>query len=121
MNDDIDFWGMRYGRRGGMMHSAKSGMPGFRHSRAGFMGNCMGRGMGIGFGAKPAILEELSNKPLSADEIKQAIEDKITNWFRQGDGTLELQLKWLEYNGFIKKASDNKYEITEYGREWLGV
>ncbi len=127
MNDEENFWGMRYGRRGNMMRGRNC----MGYGRMNFMGN--GRGSNIGYGRrnfmgngagfgpriKSAILEELQNKTLSTDEIKSAIENMITGWFGQYNDVLETQLKWLEYNGFIKKTSDNRYEITEYGKKWL--
>ena len=72
-------------------------------------------------GLRSFVLNLLYEKPLRGSEIIEAIGSKTMGWWRPSPGSIYPLLSKLEEEGYIIKDKEGRYELTQQGKDELGV
>ena len=74
------------------------------------------RGFG---GLRTFVLSLLNEKPMKGSDIIKELETRTMSWWKPSPGTIYPLLSKMEQEGFCKRLDDNRYQITDEGREEL--
>ncbi len=68
-------------------------------------------------GLRRWVLSLLAKKPLNGVEIMDELEEMSLGWWRPSPGSVYPLLSELLSDGFVKKRSDGRYELTAKAKE----
>jgi DNA-binding PadR family transcriptional regulator len=68
-------------------------------------------------GLRRWILFIVRDTPKSGAEIMDVMEANLQGWWRPSPGSVYPMLKSMVGEGVLERSEDNKYELTEKGRE----
>ncbi|MEM3675735.1 MAG: PadR family transcriptional regulator [Thermoplasmataceae archaeon] len=93
----------------------------FRQGWDSFTGLNFARNFRYHGGMKYYVLWLLNRTPMKGAEIINQISNQTMGWWRPSPGTIYPLLSNLEREGLVKRLPDLRYELTEKGREEIGV
>ena len=68
-------------------------------------------------GLRRWVISLLSKKPLNGVEIMDELEEMSMGWWRPSPGSVYPLLNELASDGYLKKRSDGRYELTAKAKE----
>jgi DNA-binding PadR family transcriptional regulator len=68
-------------------------------------------------GLRKWVLYIVRDSPKSGAEIMDVMESNLQGWWRPSPGSIYPMLKQMVMEGALKRSEDDKYSLTEAGRE----